>query len=157
MPEINKPFQIPNVNDNSSSNSNEFSIKRKLILNRISNADQNSEKSNVKCEDYGFQILSVGSTKEIRLQIDPTEQYFKTLGDLQNLDKNTLLLPGDQLLSMNGIEIKSDPAEIKQRKRERHARPDPKDQALNIIRSSEIKDSCSVDVSQLNDAIRIII
>ena len=101
----------------------------------------------MKCEDYGFQIIDVGNAKEIRLQIDPTEHYFKSLGELHNLDKNKLLLPGDQLLSMNGIEIKSDPTEAKQRKRERHARPDPKDQALNIIRGSEIKDSCSVEVS----------
>ena len=66
--------------------------------------------------------------------------------DLKNIDQNTLLLPGDQLLSMNGIEIKSDPAEANKRKRDRHARPDAKDQVINIIRGSENKDSFSVEV-----------
>ena len=47
---------------------------------------------------------------------------------------------------MNGIEIKSDPAEGNKRKRDRHARPDPKDQVINIIRGSENKDSFSVEV-----------
>ena len=146
MPEINKPFKIPNLEENQDSISNEISIIRTLVLKRISKTDQNIEKSNIKCEDYGFQITNVGSTKAIKLQIEPTEEYFKSLGDLQNIDQNTLLLPGDQLLSMNGIEIKSDPAEGNKRKRDRHARPDPKDQVINIIRGSENKDSFSVEV-----------
>ena len=146
MPEINKPFKNPNLEENQDSISNEISIIRTLVLKRISKTDQNIEKSNIRCEDYGFQITNVGSTKAIKLHIEPTEEYFKSLVDLQNIDQNILLLPGDQLLSMNGIEIKSDPAEANKRKRDRHARPDPKDQVINIIRGSENKDSFSVEV-----------
>ena len=155
MPEINKPFQIPNLLENQDSSSKDVSVIRKLILNRISKTDQNIEKMNIKCEDYGFQITNVGSNKEIKLQIEPTEAYFKSQGDLQKVDPDTLLLPGDQLLSMNGTEIKSDVSEINKRKRDRHARADPKDQVINIIRGSENKENFSVEVRKLITCILI--
>ena len=64
------------------------------------------------------------------------------------INENILLLPGDQLVSVNGTEIKSEQSETKHRKRERHPRADPKDQVLNIIRASEEKNTCNVKVKK---------
>ena len=152
MPEINKPFKTVTFSENQDTSSKEISSVRKLNLHLISKTEQNPEQSNIKSEDYGFQVINVGSAKEIKLQIEPTEHYFKSLGDLQNLDKNTLLLPGDHLLSVNGTEIKTEPADANKRKRDRFRenRPDPTDLVINIIRSSETKESCCVEVSTLN-------
>lgn len=155
MPGLNKKFQAQNSTDISNtpnSSSNDASDSRQIILERFQNITEkeNNEKPSIKCEDYGFQVFNVGIGKEIKLQIEPTKQYFDHIDDTQSFENNNLLLPGDQLICINGTEIKSEQSETKHRKRERSGNPraDPKDQVLNIIRASEVKETCNVQVSK---------
>ena len=153
MPGLNKKFQLPNSTDifiNPNSSSNYAPESRQIILERVINTNENVniEKPNIRCEDYGFQVFNVGFGKEIKLQIEPTKQYFDHIDNTQSFEENNILLPGDQLLSINGTDIKSEQSETKHRKRERHPRADPKDQVLNIIRASEVRDTCNVQVTK---------
>ena len=155
MPGLNKKFQLTNSTDtfvtpNSSSNSSQES--RQIILERFININENVniEKPNIRCEDYGFQVFNVGFGKEIKLQIEPTTQYLDHIYDTQSFENNNILLPGDQLICINGTDIKSEQSDTKHRKRERHPRADPKDQVLNIIRASEVRDTCNVQVTKFS-------
>ena len=156
MPGLNKKFQVKNSTDIPNSSSNDGSENRQITLERFlnNNEKENIDKPSIKCEDYGFQVFNVGFGKEIKLQIEPTKQYFDHIDDTQSLEKHNLLLPGDQLISINGTEIKSEISETKHRKHprsgERHPRADPKDQVLNIIRASEVKETCNVQVSKFS-------
>ena len=120
---------------------------REIVLERIFGVSKDAN-TNTKCEDYGFQVINIGHGKETKLQVEPTEEYLVRMCASKDCKKNSVLLPGDQLISINGIEIKSETTDAKQRKRERtgHSRSGPKDQVLNIIRGSEVKETCNLKV-----------
>lgn len=157
MPGLNKQFHIPNSTP--TSNITEIPLNntlenRQLILKRIKHANEgeNVEKCSIKCEDYGFQMFNTGSGNRFKLQIEPTKEYCTRIGDYHNFENNDLLLPGDQLVSINGIQIKTDQTE--KRKRERHgARVDFRDQVTHIIRGSEAKDTCKIQVQSLSELV----
>ena len=152
MPGLNTQNNISDSSDTCNmkqTTSKESEDVRKISLPRINNIslDSAAEKATIKSEDYGFQVLNIGSGKEIKIQIDPTKQYFKYASNSKDMEISNLLLPGDQLLSINGTDIKSDQLETKQRKRERHPRPDARDRVLNVLKASENKDVCHLQVT----------
>ena len=64
MPGLNKQFIIPSFATDAKETSSQNTLEnRHLILDRINIPVEgtNNEKVNIKCEDYGFKIFSIGS------------------------------------------------------------------------------------------------
>ena len=160
MPGLNKQVRSTNITspspDSMEEAPNTNSTTRQLTLQRMKHFSEDNTNENftssgykfsgAKFEDYGFQIFSIGSGNKCKLLIEPTKDYEQNIRDYLNLKHNSVLLPGDELIAINSVQITNDQTGMKQNV-EKHSHNDFRNQVTNILRQSDNMDSCMVEVS----------